>query len=143
MSLGVVTTNVELTKAGILLTVVPRVSEDGFISMRLRPQVSTPLGPPQVFGTTVVTLLNVRDIMSQEVRIKDGQTLVLGGLFTETEAAQLAKVPYLYFGSSFRSRSLETQLKGRNRTELMLLITPKIVEEDPTTSLAERGTVPV
>ncbi|MBK9203837.1 MAG: type II secretion system protein GspD [Candidatus Obscuribacter sp.] len=142
VSLGVVTTNVELTKAGIFLNVVPRVSEDGFISMRLRPQVSTPLGPPQVFGTTVVTLLNVRDIMSQEVRIKDGQTLVLGGLFTETEAAQLAKVPYLaeapVLGALFRNT-----IKGRNRTELMLLITPKIVEEDPTTSLAERGTVPM
>jgi len=109
--------------------------------MRLRPQVSTPLGPPQVFGTTVVTLLNVRDIMSQEVRIKDGQTLVLGGLFTETEAAQLAKVPYLaeapVLGAFFRNT-----IKGRNRTELMLLITPKIVEEEPASALSEgRGSV--
>ncbi|HND69783.1 MAG TPA: hypothetical protein PL112_23450 [Candidatus Obscuribacter sp.] len=141
VSLGVVTTNVELTKAGIFLNVLPRVTQDGFVSMRLRPQVSTPLGPPQVFGTTVVTLLNVRDIMSQEVRIKDGQTLVLGGLFTETEAAQLAKVPYLaeapVLGAFFRNT-----IKGRNRTELMLLITPKIVEEEPASALSEgRGSV--
>lgn len=141
VSLGVVTTNVELTKAGIFLNVLPKVTEDGFISMRLRPQVSTPLGPPQVFGTTVVTLLNVRDIMSQDVRIKDGQTLVLGGLFTETEASQLAKVPYLaeapVLGALFRNT-----IKGRNRTELMLLITPKIVEEEPVSALSEgRGGV--
>lgn len=141
VSLGVVTTNVELTKAGIFLNVLPKVTEDGFISMRLRPQVSTPLGPPQVFGTTVVTLLNVRDIMSQDVRIKDGQTLVLGGLFTETEASQLAKVPYLaeapVLGALFRNT-----IKGRNRTELMLLITPKIVEEEPASALSEgRGGV--
>lgn len=141
VSLGVVTTNVELTKAGIFLNVLPRVTEDGFISMRLRPQVSTPLGPPQAFGTTVVTLLNVRDIMSQEVRIKDGQTLVLGGLFTETEASQMAKVPYMaeapVLGAFFRNT-----LKGRNRSELMLLITPKIVEEEPNAALTEgRGSV--
>lgn len=135
VSLGVVTTNVELTKAGIFLNVLPKVAEDGFITMRLRPQVSTPLGAPLVFGNpnqnpTIVTLLNIRDIMSQEVRVKDGQTLVIGGLFTENEAAILAKVPYLaetpVLGALFRN-----SLKGRNRTELMLLITPKIVEEDP------------
>jgi len=133
-SLGVVTTNVELAKAGIFLNVLPRVSDDGFITMRLRPQVSTPLGAPQTFGSTssptVVTLLNVRDIMTQQVRLKDGQTLVLGGLFTENEAAQIAKVPYLaetpIFGALFRNT-----LKGRSRTELMLLITAKIVEEEP------------
>jgi type IV pilus assembly protein PilQ len=83
--------------------------------------------------------LNYRDIMAQEVRIKDGQTLVLGGLFTENEAAQMAKTPYLaeapVLGAFFRNT-----IKGRNRTELMLLITPKIVEEDPTSSLAERRT---
>ncbi|HEY9678010.1 MAG TPA: hypothetical protein V6C76_08365 [Drouetiella sp.] len=136
VSLGVVTTNVELTKAGIFLNVLPQVTEDGFVTMRLRPQVSTPLGPPQTFGSTtsptIVTLLNVREIMTQEVRIKDGQTLVLGGLFSEQEAAQLAKVPYLaeapVLGALFRN-----SLKGRNRSELMLLLTPKIVEDDPTT----------
>jgi len=141
VSLGVVTTNVELTKAGIFLNVLPKVTQDGFITMRLRPQVSTPLGPPLTFGpanapTVVVTLLNYRDIMAQEVRIKDGQTLVLGGIFTEQESAQLAKTPYLaeapVLGALFRNT-----LKGRNRTELMLLITPKIVEEEPT-SLADK-----
>jgi type IV pilus assembly protein PilQ len=144
VSLGVVTTNVELTKAGIFLNVLPKCTEDGFITMRLRPQVSTPLGPPQTFGSTtsptIVTLLNVREIMSQEVRIKDGQTLVLGGLFSEQEAAQLAKVPYLaeapVLGALFRN-----SLKGRNRSELMLLLTPKIVEDEPT-SITDSSTTP-
>jgi type II secretory pathway component GspD/PulD (secretin) len=136
VSLGVVTTNVELTKAGIFLNVLPKLTQDGFVTMRLRPQVSTPIGGPQTFGTTVVTLLSVREIMTQEVRIKDGQTLILGGLFTEQEAANLSKVPYAaeapIIGALFRNT-----LKGRNRTELMLLITPKIVEEDPPSSLSE------
>ena len=136
VSLGVVTTNVELAKAGIFLNLLPRVTDDGFIRVRLRPQVSTPLGSPQTFGSgsnqTTVTLLNIRDIISQEVRIKNGQTLVVGGLFTEQEAAVLSKVPYLaeapVLGAFFR-----TTYKGRNRTELMLLITPTLVEEDKRT----------
>ena len=143
VSLGVVTTNVELAKAGIFLNVLPRVTEDGFVRIRLRPQVSSPLGAPQQFGSDqspiIVTLLNVRDIITQEVRIKDGQTLVIGGLFTEQEAAQMAKVPYMaelpVLGAFFR-----TTLKGRNRTELMLMITPKIVEEDPTRITESGGT---
>jgi type II secretory pathway component GspD/PulD (secretin) len=132
VSLGVVSTNVELTKAGIFLNVMPRITQDGYVTMRLRPQVSSPLGPPLQFagGNTVVTLLNIREIISQEVRIRDGQTLVIGGLFTEQEASQLGKVPYLaeapVVGALFRNT-----LKGRSRTELMLMITPKIVEEEP------------
>ena len=144
VSLGVVTQNVELTKAGIFLNVLPRVSEDGFIMMRLRPQVSTPLGGPLQFGSPtsplIVTLLSYREILTQEVRVKDGQTLVLGGLFTEQEQAQLSKVPYLaetpIFGALFRNT-----LKGRNRTELMLLITPKVVEEDAN-SISEQAPSP-
>lgn len=132
VSLGVTNTNVELTKAGIFLDVLPKCTDDGFIYMRIRPQVSAPVGPPQQFAnqTLIVTLLNIREIMAQEVRVKDGQTLVLGGLFTEQEAAQISKVPYLaetpLFGALFRNT-----LKGRQRTELMLMITPKIVEEQP------------
>ena len=133
VSLGVVTTNVEIAKAGIFLNILPRLTEDGFVRLRLRPQVSAPLGAPQTFGVganqTTVTLLSIRDVISQEVRIKDGQTLVIGGLFTEQEASQLSKVPYFaeapLLGAFFR-----TTLKGRNRTELMLMITPKIVEEE-------------
>lgn len=137
-----VTSNVELTKAGVFLNVLPKVTEDGFITMRLRPQVSAPLGPPQTFSGTTVTLLSIRDIMTQEVRVKDGQTLVLGGLFRESEAAQLAKVPYFaelpVMGALFRN-----SLKGRNRSELMLLITPKIVEEEPQTASDTTGPKPM
>jgi type IV pilus assembly protein PilQ len=138
VSLGVVTTNVELVQAGIFLDVVPRITEDGFIMLRVRPQVSTPLGPPAEFAnnTVVVTLLNRRDVLTQEIRIKDGQTLAIGGLFTEQEAATLSKVPYLaeapILGALFRNT-----IKGRNRTELMLLVTPKIVEEQPTSAISE------
>jgi len=145
VSLGVVTTNVEIAKAGIFLNILPRLTEDGFVRLRLRPQVSAPLGAPQTFGVganqTTVTLLSIRDVISQEVRIKDGQTLVIGGLFTEQEASQLSKVPYFaeapLLGAFFR-----TTLKGRNRTELMLMITPKIVEEEnPRLSQTETPTL--
>ena len=135
VSLGVTNVNVELTKAGIFLDVMPKCSDDGFIYMRIRPQVSAPSGPQQTFANQqiIVTLLSIREIMAQEIRVKDGQTLVLGGLFSEQESSQIAKVPYLaetpIFGALFRNT-----LKGRQRTELMLMITPKIVEDDPPVS---------
>ena len=63
VSLGVLTTNVEIRDAGIFLNVLPRVNEDGFIVMRLRPQVSFPLGPPVNFcnanNPTIVTLFSI------------------------------------------------------------------------------------
>jgi len=129
VSLSVVSNNVELTKAGVFLNVLPRVTEDGFVMMRLRPTVSAPLALIQIAGV-VVTPISYREIMTQEVRVKDGQTLSIGGLFREQENAQLAKIPYLsetpVLGALFRN-----SLKARNRSELLLLITPKVVEEDP------------
>lgn len=143
VSLGVTNVNVELTKAGIFLDVLPRIAEDGFITMRIRPQVSAPAGPRQTFANeqVIVTLLNIREIMAQEIRVKDGQTLSLGGLFTEQEVAQISKVPYLaetpLFGALFRNT-----IKGRTRTELLLMITPKVVEEQPGNSPFIEGTSP-
>jgi type II secretory pathway component GspD/PulD (secretin) len=140
VSLGVVSTNVELVQAGIFLNVLPKISDDGFVTMRIRPQVSSPLGAPEEFanGSVVVTLLDIRQVMAEEVRVKDGQTLVIGGLFTEQEAASMSKVPYLaeapILGALFRNT-----IKGRNRSELMLLITPKIVEDEPPNSLSNGG----
>lgn len=59
VSLGVVTTNVELTKAGVFLNVLPRVTQDGFIIMRLRPQVSAPIGAPLTFGSVKAPRLSL------------------------------------------------------------------------------------
>jgi len=74
------------------------------------------------------TLLSRRDIDLKNVRIKDGETLVLGGLIQESEQKTVSKIPFLgdlpLIGSVFRSTS-----SSKTKNELVIMITPKILND--------------
>src|SRR5262249_49866092 len=74
---------------GLILLLRPRVSEDGNITLRVHPVVSTGFlasnGLPQTSAREADTT----------VRIKDGDTIVIGGLIREEDIKQMQKVPLL------------------------------------------------
>ena len=78
---------------------------------------------------TAATLLSRRNIDVKNVRIKDGETLVIGGLIQEQTHKTVTKIPILGdipgIGAAFRSSSNE-----RIKTELVILITPKIIKDN-------------
>ena len=61
-----------------------------------------------------------------ETLVKDGQTLVIGGIYTINESERESRVPYLHrlpiIGSAFKSREVTDQ-----RKELLIFVTPRIV----------------
>jgi type IV pilus assembly protein PilQ len=71
----------------------------------------------------------------KNVRIKDGETLVIGGLIREIEMKNVQKIPVLgdlpVVGAAFRSSST---VKSKN--ELVIMITPKIINDGD--SVADR-----
>ncbi|MBY0449948.1 MAG: hypothetical protein K2X01_04915 [Cyanobacteria bacterium] len=122
---GTTTTTIAIGEAGIVLDVIPKVGEDGTIRMRVRPSVTAVLErPSDTNGGT--TLLSKRDILVQDVRMKDGQTLIIGGLISQNDTNTTDKVPVLgdlpVVGSMFRSAST-----SKRRTELMIMITPHLL----------------
>ncbi|MEW5819314.1 MAG: secretin N-terminal domain-containing protein [Cyanobacteriota bacterium] len=126
-----VTTSQQLADVGIVLNVLPRVSDDGYVTMRIRPSVTTP-GDTRTFtvsGNIVeITLINTREAIIQEVRTKSGETIALAGLIREFSTSDERKVPFVgdlpFIGSFFKTRSGTKQ-----KTELVILITPKIIED--------------
>ena len=76
----------------------------------------------------VATLLSRRDLELKNVRIKDGETLVIGGLIQETEQKTVNKIPFLgdlpIIGTIFRSTS-----SSKAKNELVIMITPKILND--------------
>jgi type II secretory pathway component GspD/PulD (secretin) len=115
---GAVYTVVEVP-VGIILLVHPRVNDDGHITLRVRPVVSTVgnfvNGLPQTSAREAETT----------VRVKDGDTLVIGGLIREEDSRTITKVPLLgdlpLVGKLFRN-----DLRNKRRSEIMVFLTIKL-----------------
>jgi type II secretory pathway component GspD/PulD (secretin) len=133
VSEGFATQTIEIGEAGIVMDILPKIGEDGTINMRIRPCVSSPLNPIRDNnGNIVVTLVSKRDLMAQNVRIRDGQTLVIGGLVQQTENLTTQKFPGLgdlpIVSAMFRASA-----KTGSRSELVLLLTPHIINKGKVT----------
>jgi type II secretory pathway component GspD/PulD (secretin) len=125
-STGFSTQTVEIGEAGIVMDILPKIGEDGSISMRLRPSVTSVLNQTTDSGGNIVTLLSKRDLLTQSVRVRDGQTLVIGGLIQERTTSRNDKLPLggdlPIVGAMFRSSQ-----SNNKRSELVMLITPHII----------------
>lgn len=119
---------------GIKVTLTPFISPEGYVTLNIRPEYSTVSGEVrtqgEVQGTTDLeaTLLSRRDLDLKNIRIKDGETLVLGGLIQESEQKTVNKIPLLgdlpVVGTLFRSTST-----SKSKNELVIMITPKILND--------------
>jgi len=131
------TQSVEFLDVGTQLSVRPFVSKNGLIRLELRPQVSsfTLRQVSDGAGNNVTIPDEETTEMNTNVMVRDGQTVVLGGLFTETTTASRRQVPVLgdipLIGNAFKGYDDETR-----RSEIIFLITPSIVND---TVLAEAG----
>jgi type IV pilus assembly protein PilQ len=131
---GARTITPEIGEAGLVLTVnVERIDDNGFVSMSVSPSVSS-VGATQSFDSgggaeNILNLLSEREVSSGLVRLRDGQTLILSGIIQDQERTTVSKVPILgdipLLGSLFRSTD-----KTNERAEVIVLLTPEIVEED-------------
>ena len=111
--------NVDFLEVGTKLTFIPHVSEDGYIMMEIKPEVSAGdivNGLPQKQTTETDT----------KILVKDGQTIVISGLIkieksrNETGIPILSDIPLL--GSFFRK-----SIHKNDKSEIIVLITPHIL----------------
>ncbi len=117
---------------GMKIELTPFISPDGYVSLNLKPEYSTikeqvpDVGADGKTPIIAATLLQRRNLDLSNVRIKDGETLVIGGLIQETEQQSVTKMPILgdlpVVGVFFRN-----QQKKTNKSELVIMITPRIV----------------
>ena len=105
---------------GISVELTPFISPDGYVTMNLKPEYATiqPNGEIHTMGNgggdiIAATLLQRRNLDLSNIRIKDGETLVLGGLIQERESKNISKLPFLgdlpLIGSIFRSTTTSNE----------------------------------
>jgi type II secretory pathway component GspD/PulD (secretin) len=107
---------------GVKVNITPIINSDGYITTTLHAERSTITGLVQTFP-----ILDQREANST-LRVKDGDTIVLGGMLDDETTKSLSKIPLLgdipIFGAFFRSVQT-TKLHN----EVVFLITPHIVAE--------------
>ncbi|MEW5907554.1 MAG: secretin N-terminal domain-containing protein [Elusimicrobiota bacterium] len=122
---GEASTSLERRRIGLNLLVTPQVNKEGFITMIVQPSYSdiTP-SAITVQGETVYD--PVSRGASTMVRVKNGQTVVIGGMLSSTETKTVKKVPLLGYipivGWLFTSVS-----SRRTNTDLVIFLTPTIL----------------
>jgi MSHA biogenesis protein MshL len=111
---------------GVVLDVTPQISDDGIIIMNVHPTVTARTGQATSPRGDTVPIVDVRET-DAVVRVKDGGTVMIGGLISNQQIENANKVPLLgnlpLVGGLFRSTS-----KENHRSDLIILLTPKILD---------------
>ena len=131
------TINGTYTDIGIILYVTPFIGENGLVEMILQPQntavdTSSP-GQVITYGSSLISSApvyapNINVTSANTVVVTpNGQTIVIGGLISNTKSTADSKVPFLgdipFLGQLFRSTA-----KADSKTELLMFLTPHVVD---------------
>ncbi|RME68801.1 MAG: hypothetical protein D6781_10055 [Verrucomicrobia bacterium] len=127
----IITTNetIQTVTVGTVLSITPQVSEDGLITLDLSPAVTRLVRIEEsASGDTSAPVIDIRQA-SSIVRLRDGDTVVMGGLVQDGESTSVRKIPLLgdipLLGKLFSGEQ-----KTRERSELIFFLTPRIVTEN-------------
>jgi type IV pilus assembly protein PilQ len=121
---GLQTETIRFKEVGVKLVVTPHVARDGMLRLNIIPEFGVIVGTDDITNVPTVDTRRVNTI----ALVKDGQTVVLGGLRKKDVSRQVNKVPVLgdlpLVGLLFRFEGEDT-----TNTELVVFITPKIIEQ--------------
>lgn len=123
---GIIQNTVEQQNVGIILKVLPQISPDGRIVMRVEPQVSRVSTSTVDIGNGVKGTIIDQTIASTTIEAFDGKTVVIGGLINKRDDKEQRGIPWLgdlpYVGALFRYRRHDKQ-----KQELLIIMTPHII----------------
>jgi type IV pilus assembly protein PilQ len=124
---------VKFVEVGIKLTVTPKISQDGFITMNIRPEVSS-----ATTGTADSSALAINTTEANAVMtVKDGNTIIMGGLIKDEKQEVIARIPVL--GSIPLIKYLfQNKYTKTTKKEIIIFITPKIISPENPASLSEQ-----
>lgn len=123
------TMTVEYKEVGVKLEVLPRINEmdKQTITLVIKPSVST-ISQWVESGNNKAPQISERSAETT-VRVKNGETILIGGLLKNEEIKSIKQIPFLskipILGELFKSRSTE-----KKDTEVVIAITPKIVYDE-------------
>jgi type IV pilus assembly protein PilQ len=124
---------IDKQRVGLTLNVrVERIDDNGFVSLSVAPTVSAP-SASQDTGNGQIVLVSERSLTSGQIRLRDGQTLILSGIIQDQDRTTVSKIPILgdipLIGALFRQTN-----KSNQRQEVIVLLTPQIMDDTENSS---------
>lgn len=117
---------IKFIDVGLLLVVRPVINDDGFITMSIRPEISSRTTSLTTPAGAVIPQVNTT-FLETTVVIKDGVSMILGGLRRDDYTEDNKGIPHLMdvpvLGQLFQSRNESLQ-----KTEIVIFLTPKITD---------------
>jgi len=139
--------NIDYRDTGVIMLVTPQVNSDGLVTLDISQEVSD---VAQLTTGNIDSPTFDQRLIRTRVAVQDGQTVGMAGLIQDSDSQGNSGIPFLkdvpVLGSLFSN-----QQNNRQRTELLVLITPRVVHdqrdahaltEDLRTKLQNAGTVP-
>jgi type IV pilus secretin PilQ/predicted competence protein len=121
------TQTVQIEEVGIKLAITPLINADGYITVHIRPEVSTVTGFRGIAGDLPVVATRQAETT---VRLRDGSSVLIGGLLDQEKTTEITKVPLLgslpFLGAFFRHENTTTT----NR-DLVIEVTPHLLPDQP------------
>jgi len=126
--------SISFIDVGIKLYVTPTIHLDDFITMKIRPEVSSVTRTLTTSNNNSIPVVETSEAETM-VMIKDGVTVIIGGLIKEEQIDSENKVPLLgdipFLGHAFRNEDHLTR-----KTEIVIFLTPRLMSGDVSTALS-------
>ncbi len=126
---GVTVQTIDRQPVGIRLAITPQISEGDFLNLNIYTEVSAISPSPADLNTAEFGIATNTRTADSSIVVKNGQTIVIGGLVQDRISSIQNKVPILgnipILGNLFKFKRNE-----RNKINLMILLTPRIVESE-------------
>jgi type IV pilus assembly protein PilQ len=108
---------------------VNKIDDNGFVTFSISPTITATTRTQEVPNCGPIDILAIRSLESGSARVRDGQTLIMTGVISDSDSQVVRKWPILgdlpLVGQFFR----DTQGTRRKR-ELVILVTPRILRDD-------------
>ena len=125
---GTVSNTIEYEDIGIILEVTPHINPQGLVTLDVYPEISTLTGETVPISETLTAPVFAKRYAESKVAIRDGQTIVIGGLMEDSITTSVEKVPILgdipVIGALFRRT-----IKEKSKTELLIFLTPHVAQQ--------------
>lgn len=137
---SVTSQSVNFVDTGIKLYVTPTINREGFVTMKIKPEISdatkeTLISQDQETDVPIVTSSEAETT----VMVKDGVSIIIGGLSKDEKRKTVKKIPLLgdlpIIGAAFRSTS-----DNNRKTELVIILTPHIISGEESITSAIKPT---
>ena len=125
--LGQTISNFEYQAIGIILDVTPHINPDGQVILDVSPEISQLTGQQIPISSTVSAPVIASRSAQSRVGVKDGQTIVIGGLMQDQKTVTVNKVPILGDIPIIKYAFSRTQV-DKTKTELLIFLTPHVAQ---------------